>query len=192
MSDPELIKLSLSGEPVAYDVLVERYRPRVEAVVAQFMRGADREDCVQETFLKGLISLPDLRDHAKFGAWLSTIARNICLDTIRKASPVFSIDGERPWETLRGMQMASPSPTPLKEFIRLEECIRLRAGMARLNEKYRAVLEMRYFEGSDYASIAQRVNKPLGTVKSLIHRGHKRLRELMADESIHGGSTVVN
>jgi RNA polymerase sigma-70 factor (ECF subfamily) len=192
MSDRQLIELTLADMPVAYDVLAERHRPRVEAVAAQFLRDADREDCVQETFLKGLTHLPELRERDKFASWLCVIARNVCLDTIRKSAPVSSIEQTYPWEPMARMQVASTSPSPLVEFIRNEEYRRLHDGIELLAEKYRLVLNMRYFDGSDYATISAKIRKPLGTVKSLIHRGRKRLRSILADEAIQGGGAVVN
>ena len=192
MTDPQLIELTLAGQPVAYDVLVKRYTSRVEAVVAQFLRGADKEDCVQETFLKALIHLPDLRDYNKFGSWLRVIARNICLDTIRKTAMVTSIDDNGPWESIHGMQIASTRSCPLTRIIRFEDQARLRESMSSLGEKYRTVLDMRYFNDCDYAAIADTMQKPLGTIKSLIHRGHEKLRDLLTDRAIQGESTMVN
>jgi RNA polymerase sigma-70 factor (ECF subfamily) len=192
MPDRELIEFSLSGLAVPYDVLVNRYRRRVEAVSAQFLRGTDREDCIQETFLKGLVNLPKLRDPGKFGSWISVIARNICLDILKRRAPLTSMEEDRPWTSVHGLQFASSAASPLAEAIRREEHLRLRNVMEKLDVKYRRVLEMRYFDGSDYAAIAQTLKKPLGTIKSLIHRGHDKLRILMTEVPIQAESPVVN
>ncbi len=192
MPDRQLIELTLDGEPVPYDVLVERYRPRVNAVACQFLGPSDREDCVQETFLKALASLGSLRDPDKFCSWLCVIARNICLDVIKKSSQVSSIDDDRPWESARGMQLSSPRPSPLGEMLREDEHARLHENIALLGEKYRRALSMRYFEDCDYSTIAETLHKPLGTVKSLIHRGHEKLRDLLAEGAIQGKGAVVN
>jgi len=192
MPDNELIELALSGMAVPYDVLVTRYRPRVEAVTARFLRGADREDCLQETFLKGLVNLPKLRDREKFASWLTVIARNICLDTIKKRAPVSSMDDELPWTSVHGLQFASAGLSPLAQTLRREENRLLRKKMQQLDPKYRRVLEMRYFDGNDYADIAQQLKKPLGTIKSLIHRGHDKLHSLLTEGSIQSGGATVN
>jgi RNA polymerase sigma-70 factor (ECF subfamily) len=78
------------------------------------------------------------------------------------------------------------------EFISMEDNSRLIAGMELLSEKYRSILALRYFEDCDYATIARKMHKPLGTVKSLIHRAHERLYQLMADVAIQEGKAVVN
>lgn len=192
MPDRDLIRLSLSGRAVPYDVLVERYRRRIEAVSAQFLRGADRDDCIQETFLKGLVNLHKLRDHDKFSAWLTVIARNVCLDTIKKRAPVSSMDEDRPWTSVHGMQFASAGPSPLAKAVRNEENLRLRNTMEKLDAKYRRVLKMRYFDGSDYAAIAEQLKKPLGTIKSLIHRGQEKLRSLLLEGLVQDERPVVN
>ena len=192
MPDKELIELALSGMAVPYDVLVTRYRHRVEAVTARFLRGADRQDCIQETFLKGLVNLPKLRDREKFASWLTVIARNISLDIIKKRAPVSSMDDERPWTSVHGLQFASAGLSPLAHTLRGEENRLLRKKMQQLDPKYRRVLEMRYFDGNDYADIAEQLKKPLGTVKSLIHRGHDKLYSLLTDGAIPSGGATVN
>lgn len=192
MPDDRLIRLTLDGEPVAYDVLVERYRPRVNAVAFQYLNPSDREDCVQETFLKALASLGSLRDADKFCSWLGVIARNICLDLIKKSSQISSIDDDSPWDFAHGTQISSPRPSPLAEVLREDEHARLRESIALLGEKYRRAISMRYFEDCDYSTIAETLHKPLGTVKSLIHRGHDKLRDLLAEGAIQSKGAVVN
>ena len=191
MPDRQLVELSLTGEPIAYDVLAQRYRKRVEAVAAQFLRGADRNDCVQETLLKALINLHKLREPEKFGSWVCVIARNYCFDYLKKSGIVSSLDDDHPNAVLP-RQFASRYPAPLAEIIRREENIRLRAGMGLLNEKYRTILDLRYMQDCDYATISLKLKKPLGTVKSLIHRAHNQLRRLMTDGSIQEGGAMVN
>jgi RNA polymerase sigma factor (sigma-70 family) len=191
MTDSQLIELTLSGEPVAFDALAKRYRPRVKAVASQFLRGTDREDCIQETFLKALVNLSSLRNPEKFGSWVCVIARNYCLDTLKKSGAISSMDDDSPCAT-PVRQFASPYSTPLAEAIRGEDSRRLREGINRLGDNYRKILDMRYFEGCDYEAIALKLHKPLGTVKSLIHRAHGQLRELILDGSIQEGGAVVN
>lgn len=191
MTDSQLIELSLSGEPVAYDALARRYRQRVKTVAYQFLRGADREDCIQETFLKALINLPSLRNPEKFGSWVCVIARNYCLDTLKKSGMVSSMDEERPGAAAT-KQYPSPYTTPLAKVLREEENRRLHEGMDGLGGKYRDILDMRYFDDCDYDTISSKLNKPLGTVKSLIHRAHGKLRDLMIEGSIQEGEAVVN
>ncbi len=191
MPDRQLIELSLAGEPVAYDALARRYRPRVMAVASQYLRVPDREDCVQETFLKALAKLPSLRDPDKFGSWVCVIARNYCYDTLKKSAAVLSMDME-PAADAPVRQYVSSVSTPLREYVQGEENRRLREGIDLLSEKYRVILDMRYFEDCDYDTISRRLHKPLGTVKSLIHRAHEKLRELMVEGPIQEGGAMVN
>jgi len=191
MTNRQLIELTLEGEPVAFDVLAQRNRHQVEAVARQFLRIADREDCIQETFLRALVNLPKLKDPEKFGSWVCVIARNNCFDILKKSAAVSSIDDDT-CGTPSALRLPSPRPAPLMEFISKEDNSRLIAGMQLLNENYRKILDLRYFEDCDYATIAKKMHKPLGTVKSLIHRAHERLYQLMADGAIQEGRAVVN
>ena len=191
MTNSQLVELTLAGEPLAFDTLAHRYRNRVEAVARQYLRVPNREDCVQETFLKALVNLPKLKDPQKFGSWLCVIARNNCLDILKKSGAVVSIDDDT-CGAPAAMSLPSPRLAPLMEFIIKEDNCRLIAGMQLLSENYRKIIDLRYFEDCDYATIARKMRKPLGTVKSLIHRAHERLYQLMVDGAIQEGGAVVN
>ncbi|NUM55329.1 MAG: sigma-70 family RNA polymerase sigma factor [Candidatus Hydrogenedentes bacterium] len=80
-SDADIVRVTLAGDREAFAELVERYYALVYALaLASLRHRADAEDAAQESFLRALKSLDTLKDPARFGAWLSSIVRNICRD----------------------------------------------------------------------------------------------------------------
>src|SRR5712691_2147013 len=82
-ADHELVPAALAGDPAAFATLVERNRARVEAVVER-MVGEDAEDLVREALLRAYLGLSQLRDPARFGAWLCGIAVNLAKMRLRQ------------------------------------------------------------------------------------------------------------
>ncbi len=84
MDDADLVKQVLEGNMGAYAELVRRYTPEIAALCRAHIHRADVvEDLVQETIRRGLDNLVNLSKPESFGAWLYTIARNLCLDWLK-------------------------------------------------------------------------------------------------------------
>jgi RNA polymerase sigma factor (sigma-70 family) len=83
VSNEKLVAAALGGGPSAFASLVEQNRARVESVVAR-MVGDEAEDVVQEALLRAYLSLTQLRDPARFDAWLCGIAVNLAKMRIRR------------------------------------------------------------------------------------------------------------
>ncbi|CAN5776269.1 hypothetical protein BH20ACT14_BH20ACT14_10020 [soil metagenome] len=95
VKDDELVTAALAGDTAAFAALAERHRARVEAVVAR-MVPEDAEDLVQEALLRAYLGLSQLRDPARFGAWLCGIAVNLAKMRLRR-------------RTLEGRAVAEPT-----------------------------------------------------------------------------------
>ncbi|MFQ6043775.1 MAG: RNA polymerase sigma factor, partial [Candidatus Poribacteria bacterium] len=79
------IHQTLSGNQVAFEKLVIKYRPMIFALVASYVKNsADAEDLTQEVFLKAYQNLSSLKDFRQFSFWLKQIARNHCTDWLRR------------------------------------------------------------------------------------------------------------
>src|SRR5436190_22356649 len=86
MTDGQLVRQALSGQPSAYETLVRRWSPRVLGTChARVGRAAAAEDLAQETLLRGLRALPTLAEPEKFGPWLCGIASRTCLDWLKRS-----------------------------------------------------------------------------------------------------------
>jgi len=167
----------------------ELYRAHYDTILNYLYRRTLNQSLAEEltsnTFFKALRALPSYRNRAPFRAWLYRIASNELRSHFR--SQRHSQGGLRtvPWE--EGLERVYFTQSEVVERAereaRLSQYARLQAVLARLPDRYQAVLVLRYFERLEYREIAQVMGKRLGTVKSLLHRGLKRMRSLLDEEN---------
>jgi len=179
-SDEALVEQCRSGDREAFTELVRRHMNGVHWFVRRIVGTPDSEDITQEVFLRAYEALPRFRREGRFAAWLYRIARNLCLSELRKRG--------RCGETVPLEEEIAASPSTLSrdaltERIESRDLSRLvRAAMDKLPEKYRAVLTLFYLNEMRYEEIAAIMDIPIGTVKTHIHRGRLRLRNLLLEE----------
>lgn len=169
-SDEDLMLSCCDGDESAFETL---YRMVSSA--------ADAEDLCQETFFKVVRAKKKYRKTAKFKTWLFQIALNLCRDRIRRMkfrshlslnSPAFSQDSE---EIQKQQSICDPSSDPAKNTQTDEMNILVRQAIIKLPEKQRTVVILRQYHGLKFLEIAEIMNCPLGTAKSLNHRGREKL-----------------
>ena len=166
-----------------------RYRRRVFHIAYKFTGKHDQaEDLTQEIFLKLFKSLDKFNRDADFGTWLTSVARNYCIDHYRASKREREVMVE---DLLAFDQAVSSSGNPQR---RLEESDRrsfLRAGLERLPDKLREAVVLRDLQGLSYQEMAERLDLPEGTVKSRINRGREELSRLLlrAQQPVRRGGT---
>lgn len=129
------------------------------------------DDLVQETFLKALRHLGQLRDVSALDAWLSNILFNCWRDHVRRQKTMEDIDALAEDEEMAG---------ELSEQ-RSEVVARVREAIAQLPASHREVLMLVDLAGYSYADVAQLLNVPTGTVTSRLSRAREALRAELAD-----------
>jgi RNA polymerase sigma-70 factor (ECF subfamily) len=127
------------------------------------------EDLVQEALLRGWCSLDSLKDDAKARPWLIKILRNCWIDHCRKPHPEVLM-GEIPDRPVEVDGLLSWEEVTVEDFHRVVEL---------LVEPYRSVVIMHDIDQLSIGSIAERLRRPYQTVAVQLHRGRKRLRELL-------------
>lgn len=142
---------------------------------------ADARDLTQATFLRALEALPRFELRATFYTWLFRIAVNLTLSQRRQAGRRGTLSLDAGPEGRRAAVPEASAP-PGAHFERREQHERIAAALAQLDEEFRAAVVLKDIEDMDYASIAEVLDVPVGTVKSRIHRGRLMLRELLRDE----------
>lgn len=172
---PDLLPRIASGDPSAVRACVDRYGPIILGMARRFLRdAAAADDALQDVFVELWQSA------AKFDATLAsertyvlTIARRRLIDRLRrrKARPA----GE-PLDSVP----EPPAPPDQEDVVeRGEQAARAAEAMKQLSSDQRGVLELSLGQGLTYTQIADRLQLPLGTVKSHARRGLIRLRELL-------------
>ena len=184
------IEAARNGDPLAFEQLIHLYEKRVFALTRRMCKNpADAEEAAQETFLAAWQGLKFFRGESSFSTWLYRLASNACVDLLRKegrhrATAGPSLNDE---EVLLEIQDEAPSPHALAEQAELKE--QIEAGLASLPEEYREVLILREIHQQSYDEISEILSLDLGTVKSRINRGRKRLRKFLLE---HGNFSAID
>ncbi len=174
--EAELIELAKTDRR-AFGELYERHYTRILGYL--FRRVVDlavAEELTSNTFFNALRSLPRYEHRGCFQAWLYRIATNEIRAYHRSAakrrerpSPTQN-ELERVYFESSGNENSADIEEDLREFAELHEAIRC------LPDKYQTAISLRYFEEMPYSEIAEVMERPAGTVKSLVHRGLRRLK----------------
>ncbi|MHC4601403.1 MAG: RNA polymerase sigma factor [Planctomycetota bacterium] len=179
-NDIELMLSVKGGDKGALSTLVTRYeKPLINFLFRMIGNLDEAEDLFQETFLRVLRSAERYEPKAAFSTWLYTIARNQCLDRLKKMKGLSTVPlegkGEDEGSLREVLEAASPDPGDTASRNELAQVAR--GALRELPPKKREVLVLRIFQGLPYEEIARIVNAPLGTVKYRIHDAVKSLAE---------------
>lgn len=176
MADLELVSRAASGDPTAFQALVERHRSMVYRVAYQFAGNHhDAEDIAQEVFIKVYRSLDRFRQDAQLTSWLYRIVMNACIDHRRRQHPSSSAPfGEEAELRLQNTAEETPGPEDCAYAGELGQV--LENEIARLPHGQRIVFVMRHHQGLKLSEIAESLGLAEGTVKRQLHAAVHRLR----------------
>ena len=187
MTDEELIALVLGGDGNAFAPLVERHKRGIVNFVNALVRSPEEADDIsQETFLRAYVHLKTFNPKlAKFSTWLYQIARNTARTHLMKERRRPPTEDLYEDETLdQKLPDLRQGAAPEARLLQSDDERTLRVALARIPEKMRAALVLRYFRHLEYQEIADTMKVSLGNVKTLIHRGKAALaRELQAHDA---------
>ena len=176
-SDAELIERCLRKDNTAWDAVVARFRRKVFHIAYKFTGKHDEaEDLTQEIFLRVFRSLEKFNRDADFSTWLSSVARNHCIDHYRASKR----EREVLVEDLVAFDLApASSGNPHRALEERDRRSFVRRGLEMLPEKLREAVVLRDLQGLSYQEMAERLHLPEGTVKSRINRGREELARLL-------------
>jgi RNA polymerase sigma-70 factor (ECF subfamily) len=183
--DLKLINRALeSGDPTAYNELMRLYRDPLYFML--YEKVSDQElakDLTIESIGKAFKKLHLYTPNYAFSTWLFTVARNHCIDYLRKHKlPTISIDklmldedGKR-----TNFDLISDLLNPEQEMEKKQRIAILRYIVDQLKPKYRDLVKLRYFKELSYDEIAETLELPIGTVKAQLHRSREQLFKVMS------------
>lgn len=177
ISDAELLHSITNGDEAALASLFDRYRSILFSIIVRIVISREEaEDVLQEVFLQVWNKARDFDEsRGKAFTWLATLARSRSIDRLRSLGARERAVDEATRETVDVVSDAEI------DSMYAEKRKRVQHALAQLPEEQRRVLLMAYFEGCSQSEIADRLNTPLGTVKTRMRSGMIRLRELFGD-----------
>ncbi len=140
------------------------------------------DDVLQDTFITvwtRAAQFPALRTSPL--AWLTSIARNRAIDVLRRRKPETPLT----WQDDEGQEhqhdVADGSGSPLDQLLTRQADGRLGHCLEQIEAEPRAALKLAYFDGLTHEQLAERIGRPLGTVKAWVRRSLLRLRDCMGE-----------
>ena len=170
------------GDMEAFTQLVDKFkRPVINLAWRTLRDETEAEDLAQTVFLQVYKSAPRYQSKAKFSTWLFTIARNLCLNEIRRRSrhPAESMDAPHPVQDDQPLHQfeETGTPAPPDNLLRGELELNVAQAIADLPENQRIALLLCREEELSYEEIAEVLGCSLSATKSLIHRGRETLKQ---------------
>ncbi|QBD83716.1 sigma-70 family RNA polymerase sigma factor [Ktedonosporobacter rubrisoli] len=188
LSDAVLAQQTLAGDQEAFEGLVRKYQASLFNFICHFLGDYDQAcDVLQQVFLRFYISLPRLSTGEPFKPWLFQVARNCCVDELRRkkrGAVYFSqLEVENNEGEISGLNdMPDPGPLPedLVEYHDLQHI--LYQGIQALPPKFRAVVLLRYISQMSFAEIGRTLSMPEATAKTYFHRAKTSLRKILGSQ----------
>jgi RNA polymerase sigma-70 factor, ECF subfamily len=180
--EPPLLELAQIGDHRAFEKLIKPLIPKLKwrAVKAVGLNGAD--DVVQEACIKAFNKIGGFRGDCKFSSWFYVIGTNTIRMHLRsrrrREAKELKLLGEQSIDDVIGI---TENSYLLEDQLMGRESLRKAlAGIEELPEGYRFPLWSQIMEGTDLASLGERMGLSPAAVKSRIHRARRALRELLA------------
>ena len=174
MNDAYLVGSIANGDADAVRPLIERYKKPLAAVLQRALGSSpDVEDVFQETWIRVVRSAHRYDPEQRFSAWLFAIAWNLIKDRWARRVPQDDADLAT---------MVSSERSPEEWAVSNDRARRVREMVDRLPERLAQAILLRFFEELSEKEVAARLGVPVGTVKSRLHHGLRRLAEQMDEE----------
>lgn len=174
-TDAELIEATFAGREEAFDDLMKRYQRFVYKLAFGFGRNHENAlDLSQNVFLKVYSKLALYRGEASFRTWLAKVVYHEGINWLRANRR--HAEGHVEVKESSATESASQDD----EVLRQQRTELILSGLTRLNRRYRAAVELRYFHGMKLREIAEVLDCSEGVAKNALFRGVRTLRSQLS------------
>lgn len=182
-TDEELVALTIKSQDF-FSCLVDRYNEKLMRYIMRISASTreDAEDLLQEIFVKAYRNLNDFDQSLKFSSWIYRIAHNQVVSQWRKLKTrpqVIKFEADEDF-----LKFISDDENLAENTERKFADAEVRELLDELDKKYKEVLVLKFLEGKDYKEISDILQKPLGTVATLINRAKKQMRKIIKEKKI--------
>jgi RNA polymerase sigma factor (sigma-70 family) len=177
MDDPALVEALRAGDPQAPRLLIEQYQGVVFGLCYRMMNHRqDAEDVAQETFVRALRSMAGFDAARPIRPWLLEIAANRCRTALARRSrrPILRV--AETTEDMVDPRGGRPDPDDLAG--------ELERALSGLRPEYRLVFVLFHEQNLSYEEIAGALSRPVGTVKTWLHRARAELAEYLSRRGV--------
>jgi len=180
--DEKLIHLITQLQEGALAQLYDRYNRLVFSLALAIVNDrATAEEITLDVFMRVWQKAASYRsEQAKVSTWLTHIARNHSIDVLRRRAvrpDQYAVEWE---DAIQNVESAENDPQESAELSLQRE--RIQDALAQLPEEQKQALELAYFNGYTQRQIAERLNQPLGTIKTRLRLAMQKLRDFLHDE----------
>ena len=175
-----LIAGAKHGDHGNFETLVELYMGRAIGVAMGYVRNRhDAIDMANDAFFRVYKHLDRFREGERFAPWFFRILRNCCLNFIQKRSRARQVSIHPKDDDSLGIPLPDDALGPTAKAEDQEVSRELWKAMDNLSLQHREIILLRHFQDLDYASIAEVLEIPIGTVMSRLFHARKKLGGLM-------------
>jgi RNA polymerase sigma-70 factor (ECF subfamily) len=172
-SDIQLVDATKAGDVEAFSELVRRHERVVYNLAFRFMRdGSSAEDMAQEAFLKAFRMLHGFRGDCEFSTWMYRVTCSVCLTELSRRKKRAEVELH--------IDAVEASFEPERDSLDLSDI--MRNCVRQLPERYENIITLYYLRELSYDEIASKLDIPMGTLKTWMHRARKALRRIVERE----------
>lgn len=168
-SDEALVREVQEGSVSAFEALVVRYQTKLHSFVTYLVHDpAAAHDVVQEAFINLYKTIDRIDTSKKFSSYLFSITRNLSISYLRKTKFHVPLD--------QASQVVS-SESPENDLIEKDETLRIGAALDAIDQKYRKVISLYYYDNLSYEEIGKLLEVPVNTVRTHLRRAKEALKK---------------
>jgi RNA polymerase sigma-70 factor, ECF subfamily len=169
--EKDVVNRILQGDAHSYEEIITAYKNAVFSLCYRMVyQKQEAEDLSQEVFLKAYRSLGKYDRGMKFSTWILTIARNTCIDYLRRRK-------EKNLPLEEGLKAGEAPISAEEAYLYKEQQREIEAAIERLPGEYRLLIILYHQQSRSYKEIAAILDLPMTIVKNRLYRGRKMLKE---------------